>query len=235
MEAFSINPEVFNMWLFLSPPVMDVNAPCFCTEDCNFDTLPPTMRGEFRDANYARRYANSDKIMLDLATRAAMGEPGRWIFHVVCIDRPPDPEHTKPVKVHFFNNNVKEVGSAVFHVPIRRDCKDEDTMDVDSDDRALLPIAAEDTPASPAYHTGRPDFSTAELMKHVREFINKNEALRAQLLPSKSPESTELPLRLVDACQSRIQEIARFDANGNLVRSGTGLHEGASEIWEGRG
>jgi len=219
MEAFAIDPQIFSLWLFMNPALPD--APCFCTEDFNYDTLPPTMRGDFRDAHYARRFHSANKMFLDLATKFTYspGVQGRWIFYVVLMNRQSDPELTRPVKVQFYNSHVQEVGSSVFHVPVRRE---EDAMQ-DSEGDSL---------------TGRPAFHPADLMKLVREFLGREPALCAQLSPpTMSPEQAKnnLALRLLDVFQARIRSIARFDAEGQQVPSDEGHCGSNPSVWPSQG
>jgi hypothetical protein len=209
MEAFAVDDTESHMWLYVrGEPSESRDIPCFCTEDFSYDTLPPTMSVGVRNARFSHSWQCAISSVLDLPKSPA---PSRWTFYVAvmessvddCIDtvRIRDFELPsrimRPVKVHFFNDHVQEVGTCILHVP------------VDPEDYADA--------CEKGDHLGRPAFDPEQLLSRARAFLETHEKLRVQLSPPTASGIAleKLPLRLVDVHQARIRAVASSPSNAS--------------------
>jgi hypothetical protein len=105
------------------------------------------------------------------------------------LERPRNPKTERPVKVHFFNNHVQEVGTHIFYVPF------------DSHDELFSSSSI------------RPALDPLQLLDVVRSFLSTNDALLAKIMGetsaqgSSSIDANELPLRIADVQQGRFSRL----------------------------
>jgi len=106
--------------------------------------------------------------------------------------------------VHFFDNNVKEVGATIFFPPPVDD-KEIEVNDQELDSR------------------GRQRVRRDDLMKAIREHLGKNPSLCAQLAPPpptsaehRSTSAEDLPLRILDIQSSRISHVPSLTQGGEV-------------------
>lgn len=184
-------------WLFGSlAPVAEESAPLFRSE------APAPRRRE---------------TLGEICPRAAMAAQQRVVFHAVLLPRPlPDTQRRRPVVVHFFDQQVREVGACVFHV-----------TDVDAEE---LPLG-DDEPERDSHMdgsmptTGRCSVDPSEVLEMCRRHLDLqgNEQLRAKLALA----GGGLPLRLLDISRGRIRNVQK---DAGHPSAGTGTPEVDSEV-----
>lgn len=197
LKALGIDREVAQsdqrcFWLFdRGPPSAYDDTPVHRTE-----AAPPLRR---------------DRLIRDLLPRSFPVTHRQLVLHAVMLPPRPSPPlpRRRPVAVHFFGNDVREVGAHIFHIgDLETALAGED--DLDSEDEVISA-------------TARPAIDPAEVLELARRFLMlpENVDTCAKLAPPSAvhPPSSEhesgdasarVPLlRLVDIERQRIRAVYR--------------------------
>jgi len=186
IKALGIDREVDQsdqrcFWLFdRGPPSAYDDTPVHRTE-----AAPPRRR---------------DRLIRDLLPRSFVGSHRQLVLHAVLLPARPSPPmpRRRPVAVHFFGNDVREVGAHIFHVgDVEVESLHAGEDELDSEDEVISA-------------TARPTIDPAEVLELARRFLMLpgNEDLCRKLAP---PSAAHPPFErdAGDASMEAVRERSR--------------------------